>query len=141
MHLKLRGGAHSFCDISNEACIQQVQFTKNAPRWRVVQYGINLEGRCDTKTCEAYKNRVYYPLKQDLSNSKLHQDICSCYICRDTKCSGSFVLVVTKARCPECLNEIKPISCGFYNCEWRYEGLKINGEDYFIQGNQYHLKR
>ena len=52
--------------------------------------------------------------------------------------TGTFVLGVTKALCPECSTEFKPITCGFFDCSFRYKGEKVNGQ-ITINGNVLNL--
>ncbi|CAI5723235.1 unnamed protein product [Peronospora destructor] len=48
-------------------------------------------------------------------------------------------------QCPECNTEVKPITCGFYNCAWKFEGIKT-GDSFSISSrwkevedeNKYH---
>ena len=36
-----------------------VKFGTDAPKWRVIESGINLEGVCKNKYCEAFGNKVW----------------------------------------------------------------------------------
>jgi hypothetical protein len=55
--LRLRGGGcdmMTFVDVSNDKIIKEYQFSQNAPEWRCASKGINLEGKCQNHSCEAY---------------------------------------------------------------------------------------
>ncbi|KAK1941549.1 hypothetical protein P3T76_007415 [Phytophthora citrophthora] len=47
-------------------------------------------------------------------------------------------------RCPQCHSNVKPITCGFYDCVWKIEGTRTSDEFSIIsqwneaKGRQYH---
>ena len=59
VHDQSGGGALTkFVDLTNIAGAIRDFFSKSAPKWRIVNPGLSLEGRCTTEKCEAYKNLV-----------------------------------------------------------------------------------
>ncbi|ETL90032.1 hypothetical protein L917_11140 [Phytophthora nicotianae] len=47
-------------------------------------------------------------------------------------------------RCPLCYNDFKPLTCGFYKCVWKFEGVR-SSDGFFVSspwrdagGNKYH---
>ncbi|RIB23199.1 hypothetical protein C2G38_2032966 [Gigaspora rosea] len=79
------------------------------PSWRIAYGGLNLEGYCKNKSCEAYnKGRV---------------------VIKWGYCDFNFFYDEHKSKCPLCKHYVSPITCGFADTLWRYEGLKkIDGE-------------
>ncbi|RIA88067.1 hypothetical protein C1645_775882 [Glomus cerebriforme] len=72
--------------------------------YRKVSYGLNLEGYCKNKSCEAYnKHRVImnWGYKNFVYMTNEHE----CY-------------------CPLCKEYVTPITCGFTNTYWKYKGIK-----------------
>eukprot|EP00735_Rhodelphis_limneticus_P010674 TRINITY_DN3478_c0_g1::TRINITY_DN3478_c0_g1_i1::g.20621::m.20621 TRINITY_DN3478_c0_g1::TRINITY_DN3478_c0_g1_i1::g.20621 ORF type:complete len:308 (-),score=31.91,sp/P0DJ25/RL40_TETTS/60.53/4e-18,ubiquitin/PF00240.18/1.5e-18,ubiquitin/PF00240.18/6.4e+03,Rad60-SLD/PF11976.3/1.1e-10 TRINITY_DN3478_c0_g1_i1:2-925(-) len=105
--LRLRGGGgdgFSFVDISDSSTIQQVSFSTTAPSWRIVREGLNVEGKCTNKKCEAFKQQVICPVGL-----------------------GDFDIILDsdKVNCPACAQNVQPITCGLYDCFYRYKGIKL----------------
>ncbi|ETK83447.1 hypothetical protein F441_11577 [Phytophthora nicotianae CJ01A1] len=58
---------------------------------------------------------------------------------------NSFNLMDDKdVRCPLCYNDFKPLTCGFYKCVWKFEGVR-SSDGFFVSspwrdagGNKYH---
>ena len=105
MVLRLRGGNSSadFVDVSSEKGPQKIQFSENAPDWRRARSGLCLEGLCNNKKCEAYSQYVIMNMGS---------------VCYDIGLPND------KTKCPICDEYVKPITCAFNNCKFRYVGIK-----------------
>ena len=109
LHLVLgvRGGgsAFNFSDMDNyKIC----GFYNDAPEWRVVSHGLNLEGVCNNTNCKAFNKKVWINFGFGIF---------------------SVEKLVTVGKCPMChciADKIK--SCGFYNCYYSYQGIKMNND-------------
>jgi len=103
--LPVQGGVSSppfqFTDVSNNDGLQFEYFNPQAPRWRTCVEGLNLEGVCDNPGCQAYKIAIIDPVG-----------------------FGSFSLKTDKAHCPECHVPFMPLTCGFCDCWWLFDGRK-----------------
>ena len=73
-----------------------LSFDPDAPPYRYCWHGINLEGECQNRACEAHGKMV------------IHQHG-----------YGNFDLRYNKAYCPLCHVQIVPLKPGFVNCTWR----------------------
>lgn len=100
-------------DISNADYTKITKFSKEAPSWRTIGRGLNLEGICKNKECIAYKEYVW-------SNFRF----------------GTFHMSETihKCKCPQCgkyTSGNKRI--GVYKMELTGRGMKssnsVNGDD------------
>ncbi|CAI5739944.1 unnamed protein product [Peronospora destructor] len=110
LHLSLRicGGSigrnpafRTFVDVSNGSLITALEFSPKAPEWRLVSKGMNIEGRCKNPECSAYRKMII-----------------------DRKKFVPFNLIRDdNIQCPMCCCKVKPITCGFYDCAWRFEGV------------------
>ena len=49
----------NFADVSTGK-IKELKFSKNAPKWRIVNKGLNIFGICKNPKCEAFKKEVIY---------------------------------------------------------------------------------
>ena len=116
--LRLRGGGCGppplFADVSQQQHTDH-QFSKSAPNWRICQRGLNIEGVCKTVGCEAYGQQVIHRVGY-----------------------GVFDLIADRftVECPKCLKVIQPLTCGFVNCNYTFEGVKIlpsNEKERYIQ--------
>lgn len=99
-------GAAAFVDVSQTDALQTQKWASDAPKWRRACYGINLEGRCDNKNCDACGQMVVMPRNYD--NFDLLKD------------AGTTV-------CPICRQPCKPLKPGFSLCLWATFGLKTDG--------------
>ena len=102
--LSLRGGGgFSFANIENDPT--KLRWNSKAPNWRIAKPGLCLEGRCSNSSCKAFNNMVIMniglPIVYQLG-----------------------MIGQKPTNCPICNQYVKPITCGFNNCEWRYIGLK-----------------
>ena len=78
-------------------------YSKNAKKWNYITKGLNVSGKCQNSSCEAYDEEV------------------------DCKIGmGSFDLVrdAGQIKCPMCHEEIEPITCTFCECQYRLIGKK-----------------
>lgn len=111
---RLYGGAAcpiTFVDASSGQ-VKELKFSENAPRWRLVNKGLNIFGICTNSKCEAYKKEVVY--RTELPKKGL---------------SFNLNEQISNIRCPICNKIIKCKTCGFYDCEYQFIGKKIeNGE-------------
>ncbi|RMX61978.1 hypothetical protein DD238_008186 [Peronospora effusa] len=108
LSLRIRGGSigHSpvfrtFVDVSNNSLITARKFSPDAPEWRLVSKGLNIEGRCRNRECRAYRSMIIDRKEFVPFNLMRDDDI----------------------ECPICHCEVRPITCGFYGCAWRFEGV------------------
>lgn len=106
---RLRGGAGAvdvpakieFSDLQNQSALKVLPWSKTAPVWRIVGKGLNLEGKCTNKACEAHGQRV---------------------VCK--KGFTAVNLVTEKGSCPVCKQIVQVKTCSFTSCSWMYEGRK-----------------
>lgn len=116
--LNLRGGGSEFVDISSdkEPVIKAWSYT--APEWRKAAKGLCLEGKClNISCCSFEKSNVI--INKGFTAWKLGQI----------------------EHCPICKSVVRPETCAFNNCEWRFFGLKDNNRfnsEWKSVGNSYH---
>lgn len=101
------GPALNFVDIETGK-IKNLEFSKNAPNWRKVDKGLNIFGICIYLKCEAYKKEVIYmtTLTKDGLTFNLNEK-------------------AVDIKCPICKKNIKPKTCGFFDCEYQFIGTKL----------------
>ena len=108
MNIRISGGCPpgfaNFVDVSSEKGPQKIKFSKNAPHWRIVSTGLCLEGLCRNKECEAFSHFVIMNMGANI-----------CY---------DIGLPNDKTYCPICWKYVKPITCAFNKCKYRYVGIK-----------------
>lgn len=92
----------NFIDVSKNK-IKELEFSENAPSYRLVDKGINLCGICQFKKCLAFKEEVVIPIQ-----------------------GNKFDLIKDQGKlyCPECESLVKPKTVGFYLCRYRIYGKK-----------------
>ena len=94
-------------DISNEEGLVRRNFGK-AEKWNYITRGLNVTDKCENNSCEAYGHKV------------------------DCKIGlGVFDLVgdCDRVKCPMCQKEIDPLTCVFFEYQYKIEGKKkIKGE-------------
>lgn len=86
---------------------RSIQFSKEAPSYRRVVQGLNLQGQCQNRVCEAYQKVIYMPMGIGDFNI-FHQ--------------------MRHTTCPACAEEVgdKNIdNLGFWNCRYQIEGSSI----------------
>lgn len=107
LHLVFRlwggGGMEQFACLDEDG--QELEFSYEAPEWRSVLDGLSIFGICYNKNCKAYSYEVVH-----------------------SRGFNDFELSYHKAEitCPICSENIMPVSCGFYNCEWSCTSLSID---------------
>jgi len=127
--LRLRGGACVMgFDFATLRHGTETVFNDTAPAYRVIGHGFNLEGKCENAECEASGKRVWSKIgfKHAANAQGRTDDLVGFNI-------GS---VIHKAPCPLChqfLDSESIVSCGFYKCEYKYEGY-AKGEKEAIKG-------
>ena len=96
-------------DISNDGAFgymnktsSNVSSSNTTPPWHRIINGLNIEGICTNKQCEAYNKKVICPKGFVVFNLN------------DTNGNS----------CPICKNVIKAITCCFSDCLWMFEGQK-----------------
>ncbi len=107
-------------------------FSSEAPKWRVVTSGINLEGRCGNTLCDAHGRMVWCDLKSKRGSKKkrfkgkidLDEDDL------DDQFINPFMVSILRTHCfcPICKEPVKHKTVtrfGFYNCAY-----DILGENY-----------
>jgi hypothetical protein len=115
LHLVLRlrgGGGVEFVDLSKRISVD-LNLSDRGPDWRVVKVGLNLTGLCHNKDCIAYNKEVIDPKGVGLFD---------------------FILNCDSVICPMCKVKFLPISCGFYNCDYTWNGIKLenNSPEKFV---------
>jgi hypothetical protein len=94
-----------FVDLSDTNGYKRVQWSISAPKWRRTVRGMCLEGFCENEKCEAYRQRVIIGIGM-----------------------REFDLLVdpspSTTPCPMCKQYVEPTTCGFNNCQWRWQGIK-----------------
>ena len=112
IYLKIKGvcgtgPAKDFVNVE-KGIVKELYLGKDAPEWRIVKIGLNILGQCNNKECEAFKKEVifstYLPKKGLIFN--LNKE-------------------ATNINCPICKKVIRPKTCGFWKCEYQFEGQKI----------------
>jgi hypothetical protein len=102
----LSGAPRTFADVSNGSNCVATEFSPTAPRWCQVGKGLNVEGRCTSGTCPAFQQLFIDPKGLEWFN----------------------IIGDDNAKCPMCRCTVKPVTCGFYDCSWTFEGVKKNDE-------------
>ena len=85
--------------------INVLSFSDSAPKWRTVKKGLNLFGLCQNKNCEAFDKEVVHKVGINLKYN-LQEN-------------------VLNIKCPMCNKLVVPKTCGFWDCEYQFEGDKI----------------
>ena len=93
-------------DVSNNSALQAVNFSTEAPSWRVCTRGLNVEGKCGNRDCDAFDKMVISP-----------------------EGMVSWSLLADPVHCPTCQQRFEPITCGFFDCVWAFDGRKAGSED------------
>lgn len=96
-------GSYKFADVSNGSLLTQIKFSA-APDWRMCHRGLNIEGKCKNQDCAAYNRMVIERKSFETFN-----------LLRD----GNI-------HCPMCDSDVKPITCGFYDCVWKFDGERAS---------------
>ena len=108
MVLRLGGGGSlpmDFVDVE-KGLIQNLSFSESAPKWRKVEKGLNLFGLCKNSECEAFNKEVAHIVRIKHEKYNLQENILN-------------------IKCPMCNGLVVPKTCGFWECEYQFEGDKI----------------
>jgi len=98
-----KGGSFNFVDVNDLFAIKKLKTGTSRP-WKKYIPGLNLEGKCRNKNCQAFNKIV---------------------ICKIGYVNYNFNDNENVNNCPMCNQKIIPESCGFSKCMFRYSG-KIN---------------
>ena len=96
------GRVFNFVDLRKNN-IEKVQFSEDAPSYRICDGGLNIAGKCTNRLCETKGEEVIVPIgygEFDLENAIEEMEI----------------------KCPICSQVIKPKTCGFTNCSYNFIG-------------------
>ena len=102
-------GMFSFVDLRKEKVIK-IKFSENAPKYRIVESGLNILGLCTNKKCESEGNEVIVPIgfgEYDLGENISEMEI----------------------KCPICKQVVKPKTCGFTGCAYNFLGEIVEGKN------------
>ncbi|CAF0781781.1 unnamed protein product [Brachionus calyciflorus] len=101
--LRMRGGG-DFVDFEKSKP-RVYNWSRKAPKWRTARAGLCFEGKCVNYECKAFNEMVIINMEVPIiyqlgmPNQK-------------------------ETKCPQCDSYVKPITCGFNNCRWRFYGIK-----------------
>ena len=111
---RLRGGNIPINFVNVEKGLtENLSFSDSAPKWRGVEEGLNIFGICKYSNCKAFNKEVIYKV--------------------GINCKFNLQENITKIKCPMCNKIIMPKTCGFWKCEYQFEGDKIeDGEEKHI---------
>ena len=100
------GGCSSieFADISKTSALKRKTWSKSAPPWRIARRGLCIEGKCTTKSCQAYGQNVI--VNVGFGHWELEKYCQSC-------------------TCPICCGPVDVATCAFNNCKWKWVGKKV----------------
>ena len=91
----------------------------NGKKWRQVCKGLNIFGICEYKKCEVKGKEVIY--KTVLEDGEfLHFNL------NKEREEGNII-------CPMCKKPFKPKTCGFWRCEYQFEGKEFDYENGVIK--------
>ena len=100
-----------------------IEFDPNAPFYRRVDYGLNVQAVCSNPNCKAYNDCIYCPL--------------------GFVCSYNIIKNLDQIKCPACKEEVYPKNFGFLNCKYKAEytiykdNSKMEGEVEGEAGEKY----
>jgi ubiquitin len=103
--LRLRGGGGlPFVDVSDSKGPQKMEYSQDAPDWRVCGRGLCLEGPCSNAKCKAFRKMVI--------------------ITMGSRISYQMGVSNRKTNCPMCHKHVNATTCAFNNCNYRFFGIK-----------------
>ena len=105
------------------------KFSQDAPHYRAIYYGFNLEGRCMNEKCEAFKQLAWSSLGVSRSLNEVGSLV--------ETAGFNIDLLLHNTPCPLCKESMDPnsiVSCGFYLCRYTFEGYQ-QGEKSVIKGS------
>ncbi len=134
VHLIFRGVGGAFLsavafDFASLESGRNRLFGKNAPNYRRIASGFNLEGRCTNVECQAYGQLAW----SNLGFSRSPQDIVFLF----ETAGFNIGSLLHKTPCPLCKDMLDPesiVSCGFFRCRYSYEGFQ-KGKKSAIRGS------
>ncbi|OMJ66993.1 hypothetical protein SteCoe_35976 [Stentor coeruleus] len=116
--LRLRGGGgpvvFSFNEMSNQI---KFGFSNNAPKWRIVDFGISFIGICKNRECCAYNHEVISNAGLGVFDIKRQVGIMPCPMCEQP---------IGNAK-----------NCGFFMAEWSFFGIDSRGVEIRGGGEAY----
>ena len=107
----------------------KIQFSADAPDYRIIGPGLNLEGRCMDEKCKAFKQLAWSPLGFSRSLKEVDSPF-------DTA-GFNIGSLINNTPCPLCKKPMNPdsiVSCGFFRCQYTYQGYQ-QGENSVIKGS------
>ena len=120
-------GIIEFTDFADEN-LERRDWSSKAPKWRIAKPGLCVEGKCTNESCEANGNMVI--ISMGFCSFSLPEDDCKC-------------------KCPLCSGHVKPVTCAFNNCRWKWAGKKLEpfpnqpsehrNKEWQIADDAYHL--
>jgi len=105
----------TFVNILNKKGIVKIPKNKYNQKWKKFEKGINLEGICKNKDCEAFTKLVICPFNKKIFN--LNENINEC-------------------TCPICKKQVDILTCCFLDCEFQFKRLKKNQDNLPIRINE-----
>ena len=106
---RLRGGGSGRCmfpDVSDENTAVVCQWSAEAPRWRMAEPGLCIEGICTNSDCKAFNKQVIW-------NARF----------------GAVDIGTSQFKCPMCYKSVETATCAFNNCAYRICGKKTDGSE------------
>jgi len=104
--LLVESESNKFVDVDNSAGLESVKLAPSAPAWRICDRGLNLEGKCTSSHCPAYGQMVIMKMGTGLTFDVIKE-------------ASSATTV-----CPCCAQFVKPVTCAFTACKWRWARQK-----------------
>jgi len=128
---RLLGGSAIAFEFSTLQDGKERGFVDNAPEHRIIEPGLNLEGKCVNEKCKAYGKSVWSNMGfKSAGQTAGHMD---------GMVGFNMGAVIHTAPCPLChayLESLSVLSCGFYKCEYEYEGYELGKAGMFRGKNR-----
>ena len=93
-------------EASNEEVLVKGNYNKDAAKWNIITKGLNVRGKCENHSCEAYNEKVDCQI--GLGIFDVEKDY-------------------GKIKCPMCKERIHPLTCYFCECKYKIEGKHVKG--------------
>ncbi|CAG8538129.1 7705_t:CDS:1 [Diversispora eburnea] len=119
---------YQFQDLSKS--IQKLPWSKSkaTPSWKLATHGLNLEGKFDVTEIKLRNKLTFFFHIFSGHKGYCKNILCEAYENRVIIMWGyrnfDFYYNEHKCRCPRCNKYVEPITCGFVNTHWKYEGVK-----------------
>ena len=127
--LRLRGGLPSLgFEFASMERPKFNGFSENAPDYRFIGEGFNLEGRCMNEKCRAFKKLAWSRLGFSRSVNKVDSVF--------ETAGFNIGPLLHNTPCPLCNESMDPdsiVSCGFFQCRYTFEGYQ-QGKKSVIKG-------